>query len=149
MSKLNEAINSNNIRGIKSAILAYLSADPLDQSGEIKNAISAVDSKGIILWESHDDTELLQNPTSWTKDYFAELQSHLITNFSKERLVHALKVGRHAYREELNRPKQAAPSQRPTSARRPQQGGNNDMGKMLVAGAAILAVGLVIYLVAK
>lgn len=149
MSKLNEAITSNNIRGIKSSILAYLSADPLDRSGEIKNAMAAVDSKGISLWEIHDETELLQNPTSWTKDYFAELQSHLITNFSKERLAHTLKVGRHAYREELSRPKPTAQPKRPTGSRQAQQGGNNDMGKMLVAGAAILAVGLVIYLVAK
>ncbi|WP_050179699.1 hypothetical protein [Domibacillus robiginosus] len=144
MSKLNEAIQSNNIRGIKSAIVAYLSADPLDKSGKVKEAMATVDAKGIQLWQAHDGTELLSDRSKWTKEYFAELQSHLLTNLSKECLEHALKVGRHAYREELNSSQSA---QQPSIKQ--QQGGKSDMGKFLLAGATVLAVGVVIYLAVK
>lgn len=144
MSKLNEAIQSEDIRGIKSAVLSTISADPLDKSGEVKKAMAAVDVKDIQVWQAHDGTELSADPSEWTKDYFAELQSHLVTNFSKECLEHTLKVGRHAYREELSRPH---PAQQ--SAIKPRQGGNSEMGKFLLAGAAVLAMGATIYLAVK
>lgn len=146
MSKLNEALQTKNIRGIKSAILAYLSADPLDRSGEVKRAIVTINQTGIELWQKHDGTTPLFEETSkWTKDYFAELQSHLITNFSKEGVEHVLKVGRHAYREELNRPKEPV---RPTGNSKPQ-GGQDNTGKLMMAGVAVVAAGIVLYLMLK
>ncbi|MER2107071.1 MAG: hypothetical protein ABS949_09030 [Solibacillus sp.] len=149
MSKLTEAIQTKNIRGIKSAILAYLSADPLDRSGEIKQAIATIDATGIAMWEQHDGTTpLFTESVKWTKDYFAELQAHLITNFSKEGVELALKVGRHAYREELNRPKEPTGPSRPSSKSQ-SKGGNDDAGKYMMAGAAVVVVGIALYLILK
>lgn len=149
MSKLNEALQTKNIRGIKSAILAYLSADPLDRSGEVKRAIATIDQTDIVLWQKHDgSTPLVDETSKWTKDYFAELQSHLITNFSKEGVEHALKVGRHAYREELNRQKEPVRPSRPAGNSK-HQGGQDNMGKLVMAGVAVVATGIALYLILK
>lgn len=151
MSKLSEAIQTQNIRGIKSSILTGISADPLDRKGEIKKAIATIDAQGIQVWEQFDGTSLTVDRASWTKEYFGELQANLVTDFSKEVLEHTLKVGRHAYREELNQPKPTPTqqSQRTTGPQTRPQGGNADMGKYLMAGAAVIAVGVLVYLVVK
>ena len=149
MSKLTEALYAKDIRNIKSSIISYLTADPLDKSGEIKKAIATIDANGIAAWQPHDeDTPLYTDTSNWTKEYFADLQAHLVTNFSKPSLELALKVGRHAYREELNRQKQPVRTTQSTYSSQ-NRSGNDDMGKILVAGAAVIAVGIVIYILAK
>lgn len=152
MSKLSEALQTGDIKTIKSSTIAYLSADPLDKSGEIKKAIATIDGQGINIWQPHDeDTVLYTEPSKWTKSYFAELQAHLVTNFSKSCLELALKVGRHAYREELNRPTQQEKPRMNTNQTHQthQTGGNDQLGKILMAGAAVIVAGIAIYLIAK
>lgn len=149
MSKLNEALQTKNIPGIKSAILSNLSIDPLDRSGEVKRAMTTINQTGIDLCQKHDGTTPLIDETSkWTKDYFAELQAHLLTNFSKEGVEHALKVGRYAYRDELNRSEDPLRPSRPAGNSK-HQGGQDNTGKFMMAGVAIVAAGFAIYLILK
>ncbi|MFB5089468.1 hypothetical protein PGC35_20170 [Psychrobacillus sp. PGGUH221] len=150
-TRLQEAIQQVDIENIQTALLAYITSDPLDKSGEINSALQHIDEKGINIWDTHNKRDLIINPAEWTKSYFGKLQSHLITNFSKERFELLMKVGREAYKEELNHqePVKSLPKKSQLTNETHITGGSSGVGKFLVTGVTIVALAAIVYLVVK
>ncbi|GEN81836.1 hypothetical protein SLU01_01480 [Sporosarcina luteola] len=145
-NSLMQAIDSGDVKKIQTRLMTYLSTNPLDSKQEVKQALRMIDEKEIAVWDEHDGREFVESRDEWTKDYFGKLQAQLITNFSKKRVEYILKVGRVAYRDELNRPEPARKSpSRPTSS----QSNNSNMGKFIGVGLAVVATVAVVYWVIK
>lgn len=151
---LQKAVESKNIRNIRSAISSYMVSDPTDSRGEIHRAVRHVESNGIKnLWEPHDN-EQFKNKNEWDKEYYGVLQAELMFNFSKERFNHALEVGRTVYRknskENNNTSKTSATSKWDNKS--PSNNRNeSDIKKFLpvLIGIGMAAAAVIIYLVNK
>jgi hypothetical protein len=149
-SKLEIAIAAGNVKDIQTAIKAYITADPLDKSGEVENGISSAESRGLKIWQDHDKKPFIEDKSQWNKDYFRQLQTQMMMNFSKERITHMLKVAKVAYKDELSlpvQPKISVSTQLPTTSQ-PQVQRPTDGKKLIpiiVGGIVILvAVGAII-----
>lgn len=98
MSKLDQAIAEKNIVGLQNLLKAYLTGDPTDSNATIKQSLQKVQASGIDIWEQHDGKILnTSSKESWDEDYFVDLQVDLRMNFSKERFLHMLEVGKKVY----------------------------------------------------
>ncbi|MFM9532561.1 hypothetical protein [Lysinibacillus sp. IITD104] len=97
MSKLLHAIETNNIEDIQKFLKANITVNPNDSENSMKTALKKIEQKNLPIWEQHDDATFNTNRTEWTQDYFVELQVDLRMNFSKERFMHMLEVGKVAF----------------------------------------------------
>ena len=95
MSKLDQAIAEKNIFGLKNLLKAYLTGDPTDFNA-ISNKVFKKLAKKTGLIYGNIMTEKLNTSSkeSWDEDYFVDLQVDLRMNFSKERFLHMLEVGK-------------------------------------------------------
>lgn len=152
---LQKAVESKNIRNIRSAISSYMVSDPTDSRGEIHRAVRHVESNGIKnLWESHDN-EQFKNKNEWDKEYYGVLQAELMFNFSKERFNHALEVGRAVYKKAPKQNNNNTSERFVTSKWDVKSPSNNrnesDIKKFLpvLIGIGVAAAAVIIYLVNK
>lgn len=98
MSKLDQAIAEKNIVGLQNLLKAYLTGDPTDSNATIKQSLEKIRVSGIDIWKKHDGKILnTSSKESWDEDYFVDLQVDLRMNFSKERFLHMLEVGKTVY----------------------------------------------------
>ncbi len=98
MSKLDQAIAEKNIVGLQNLLKAYLTGDPTDSNATIKQSLQKIQVNGIDIWQRHDGKVFnTSSKESWDEDYFVDLQVDLRMNFSKERFLHMLEVGKKVY----------------------------------------------------
>ncbi|EOQ16029.1 hypothetical protein KQ3_04943 [Bacillus cereus B5-2] len=97
MNKLNQAITEKNIVGLRNLLKAYITGDPADSDATIKNSLQKIYANGIDVWQPYDGKELNMSSNTWNEDYFVDLQVDLRMNFSKERYLHMLEVGKKVY----------------------------------------------------
>ncbi|MCM3024410.1 hypothetical protein [Heyndrickxia ginsengihumi] len=98
MSKLDQAIAEKNIVGLQNLLKAYLTGDPTDSKATIKQSLQKIQASGIEIWQHHDGKILnTSSKESWDEDYFVDLQVDLRMNFSEERFLHMLEVGKKVY----------------------------------------------------
>lgn len=148
---LQKAVESKNIRNIRSAISSYMVSDPTDSRGEIHRAIRYVENQGIKnLWEPHDN-EQFKNESEWDKEYYGLLQAELMFNFSKERFNHALKVGKTVYVKKVNNNSGALSTPKWDIKNQSNNGQEFDIKKLLpvLIGIGVAAAAVIIYLVNK
>lgn len=100
MNKLNQAIEENNITDIRNILKAYMTSDPTDSNKQIQTILEEIANKEVDIWEEHDRNEL--NLSSWSEEDFLDLQVDLRMNFSRERFMHMLDVGKEVYGSEKN-----------------------------------------------
>lgn len=110
MSSLLEAVESKDTLSIRKYLKSYITVDPADGNGTIKKALQEIASKSLNVWEEHDGGELKQSRQDWNENYFVDLQVDLRMNFSKERYMHMLEVGKVVFPAPVSQPK-PAPSQ--------------------------------------
>ncbi|PGR04078.1 hypothetical protein [Priestia megaterium] len=151
---LQDAINNNRIRHIRSAISSYMVSDPTDFRDEIKSAIDYVEKNGKVedLWQDHDGRSF-KDSLEWNEEYFGLLQAQLMNNFSKKRFNHALKVGKEVYGKDQAEQiiMSGKPANKVNFSKIPDNRNGSDMGKFLpvLIGMGVAAVTLIIYLVNK
>ncbi|HFJ9318655.1 TPA: hypothetical protein ACGW54_003971 [Bacillus tropicus] len=97
MNKLNQAITEKNIVGLRNLLKAYITGDPADSDATIKNSLQKIYANGIDVWQPYDGKKLNMSSNTWNEDYFVDLQVDLRMNFSKERYLHMLEVGKKVY----------------------------------------------------
>ncbi|WP_053400313.1 hypothetical protein [Priestia koreensis] len=98
MSKLDQAITEKNIVRLQNLLKAYLTGDPTDSNETVKESLQKIQVNGIDIWQHHDGKILhTSSKESWDEDYFVDLQVDLRMNFSKERFLHILEVGKKVY----------------------------------------------------
>lgn len=102
-----DAVEQNDLKKIRAALSTYLSKNPTNENKEVTDAVAYVNQhfQGG-LWDAPDDRPFEENPSNWSKDYFAGLKSDLRNNFSKQRFVHILSVGQEIYKKKQVSPKQ-------------------------------------------
>lgn len=154
MSKLEQAISEKNIVGIRNLMKAYLSSDPTDSNATIKQSLQRIQTSGIDIWETQDEKQLSTSKEAWDEDYFVDVQVDLRMNFSKERFLHILEVGKKVYGVSVAKAA-AQTTPRPAQNNRPQvqkqqsPSVNNEKknSALLWGAAAIGAIILIIVLV--
>ncbi|AEH48651.1 hypothetical protein [Parageobacillus thermoglucosidasius] len=149
---LDQAIQEKNVRKIRSAIVSYIMADPLDRNNETLKVIDKVKSAGIHIWEEHDGRDFEHDRTKWDKKYFSQLQAQLMTNFSKERFHHTMEVGKEVYKGELTAKSSDSSnhfSKVNISRNVGSKKNNTSLGKNIVAGMVVIATAAVLYYLIK
>lgn len=105
MNKLFQAIELEDISEIEIYLKAFITGNPSDSDNTIKQALKQIESKNLNVWEKHDGATFQNNRKDWTEDYFVDLQVDLRMNFSKERFMHMLEVGKEAFPASVEQPK--------------------------------------------
>lgn len=108
MNKLIKAIEIGNILDTKNYLKAYITGDPTDSDNSIKAALKQIETENLSVWDKHDGAVFNMNKDAWTQDYFVDLQVDLRMNFSKERFLHMLEVGKVAFPMSIEQPIQVA-----------------------------------------
>lgn len=90
---LRESIAGGNIRDIRGALLGYVEMDPAFKSSMFLDAIDYVAGVGFSVYESHDQSLFAQEGCPDT-DRFYQIKTHLHHNFSQERVLELMRVGR-------------------------------------------------------
>jgi hypothetical protein len=150
MSKLTDAINNENISDIRNSLKANLTADPADMNNFIKSALRQVEQKNLPIWQEHDGATFNTNRSAWTEDYFVDLQVDLRMNFSKERFLHMLEVGKVAFPAPVVQPsaqvKSTSNGSRPQSTSQGSNGGKKNISLLLVGLAVVILIAIIVKL---
>jgi len=104
MNKLELALQSENIQEIKNCLKAYITGDPTDADGSIRKALIQIDKKQLQVFEKNEESNFVTDKSRWSQDYFVDLQVDLRMNFSKERFIHMLEVGKVAFKQTQQTP---------------------------------------------
>jgi hypothetical protein len=94
-ASLIQAISSENIEGVREALLTYIRRDP----GNIEEIMRALNyAKELIegIFEPHDEKEF-KDVEQWSKEYFLNVLDDMYSNFSEIRFQHICLVGAHIY----------------------------------------------------
>lgn len=152
MNKLLQAVEIGDISEIEIYLKAFITGDPADSDNSIKMALKQVEMKNLNIWEQHDGASFNTNRATWTQDYFVDLQVDLRMNFSKERFMHMLEVGKLAFPMPVEQPKVAQPNVVTKSNTYPNNSAQNGTsGKkdqtllyMGIAGVAVVVIAVVL-----
>jgi len=93
-------LRNKDIVRIRGALLNYFIEDRADEKKEIRKAIEYVEKNtDENLWQKNDENEyeIKKDPSQWNNEYYSLQLVYLGSNFSKERVEHVLKVGKHLY----------------------------------------------------
>lgn len=101
-------IKNGDIVRVRGALLNYFVEDSADEKKEIKKAIAYAETNCPNLWLNNDvaEYEINEDVSKWNDEYYSLQLVYLGSNFSKKRVEHILKVGKHLY----TKPSQAATS---------------------------------------
>ncbi|CAM4489790.1 LPXTG-motif cell wall-anchored protein [Paenibacillus endophyticus] len=90
-----EAVSKNDIEQVRVALSTYLSKNPTNEQNEVIHAAEYSESRlSEQLWVQHDDMFIEKDSMKWTTDYLGQLKSDLRYNFSKERFMFIIEVGK-------------------------------------------------------
>lgn len=152
MNNLLQAVTNGNMSEIKNYLKAYITGDPADTDNSIKSALKQIEMKNLNIWEQHDGATFNTSRSAWTQDYFVDLQVDLRMNFSKERFMHMLEVGKLAFPMPVEQPKVVQPKVVTKSNTYPNNSPQNGTsGKkdqtllyMGIAGVAVVVIAVVL-----
>lgn len=99
-ASLIEAISTENIKGIRTALIEYIRTNP----SNVEESISALNyAQEFIdeIFEVHNDKEF-KKTQDWNKDYFLNSLEELNLNFSEERFQHLCLVGAYIYSKDYS-----------------------------------------------
>ena len=98
---LKESCDNKNVEYVRGALIAIMQADPTTKTNKLENSIRYAEDCGISVFEEETDPDLLINSNSceWDSRYYARTLAYLNNNFTKERLLHAIEVGRAIHSE--------------------------------------------------
>lgn len=96
---LRRALGSKDPIRIKTSLLNYIRKDPGDNKALILPAFERTLRLYPELLEEHRDFEdqYFCDPTKWNEHYFSLILVRLMDNFSRERFLHLVQVGRFLY----------------------------------------------------
>ncbi|BCG58115.1 hypothetical protein [Paenibacillus sp. URB8-2] len=162
-----EAVNNRDIEQVRVALSTYLSKNPTNEQNEVTQAAEYAESRlSEPLWVEHDDMYIEKDSSKWTTDYLGQLKSDLRYNFSKERFLFIIEVGKKVrpFKGKINpvqttvqtirKPdtqssSQAATKETPVSTRVTDPGKPNTKW-LVIAGLGGLAIlGVALFLLAK
>ena len=160
---LKESVENKDVSMVRGALVGILQADPVTATSELEESIRYAEENGVDVFAQENDSSLSVNlnKEEWTDRYFARTLTYLRHNFTKERLLHAIEVGRAT---QSAQPKSPAPTpvqkKETDSAERQASSGKNttrttqkpadaeqNWMPALMAGGAIAA--LILYLLFK
>lgn len=95
--EFNEAVKTKNIRRIKIMMKDSLLLDTTFKDFEEMKIRALQDIPMNELYDKHDNRELIQDSSNWTKDYMNKLMVQVIGNFSEDRVEHLKKVVQYLY----------------------------------------------------
>lgn len=157
---LKESVENKDLDMIRGALIGILQADPATKTHKLENGIRYAESYGINVFEEEMNPkyQINNNKDEWDSRYFARALAYLSNNFTKERLLHAIEVGRATHQEQYNadepiqKPKTTPhnnESKQKTSGttQRRTEPDQNWISATLIAGGAIAA--LLLYLLFK
>jgi len=99
-ASLIEAISSEDIKGIREALIEYIRRNP----SNVEEVISALNySHEFIdeIFEVHDNKKL-KKTQEWNKEYFLKTLEDLSDNFSEQRFHHVCLVGAYIYTKDYS-----------------------------------------------
>lgn len=155
MNKLFQAIEAKDAEEIEIYLKAFITSNPADTNNTIKQALQKIESMNISLWEKHDGAEFKTNRQEWIEDYFVDLQVDLRMNFSKERYMHMLEVGKIAFPTKLGQSKTTTQSMKNKNPNNNtlKDGTEPKKGQTLlymgVAGVAVVVLAVVLVKIIK
>lgn len=150
MNNLFQAVENENIADIKNYLKAYITGDPADADNSIKTALKKIEMKSLNVWEQHDGTTFNMSRNNWTQDYFVDLQVDLRMNFSKERYMHMLEVGKVAFPTPVEQPKSKTQTTKANNSSYNQTANGTESKKdqtllyMGIAGVAVVVLAVVL-----
>lgn len=166
---LKESVENKDVSMVRGALVGILQADPVTATSELENSIRYAEENGIDVFAQESDPSLSvnMNKEDWNDRYFARTLTYLRHNFTKERLLHAIEVGRatqcvqpqasvpaSTQKKQTGSAQRQAPSGKTTTGKttkrttqKPEDTELNWVPAALVAGGAIAA--LVLYLLFK
>lgn len=90
-----EAVNNRDIEKVRLALGTYLTKNPTNDQNEVVQATEYAENRmSEPLWVQHDGMHIEKDSTKWTTDYLGQLKSDLRYNFSKERFLFIIEVGK-------------------------------------------------------
>ncbi|MGG1639105.1 hypothetical protein [Paenibacillus sp. NRS-1760] len=90
-----EAVGKADIEQVRVALSTYLSKNPTNEKNEVIHAAEYAESRlSEPLWVQHDDMFIEKDSNKWTTEYLGQLKSDLRYNFSKERFMFIIEVGK-------------------------------------------------------
>lgn len=90
-----DAVNNRDIEQVRVALSTYLSKNPSNEQNEVVQAAEYAESRlSEPLWVQHDGMYIEMDSSKWTTEYLGQLKSDLRYNFSKERFLFIIEVGR-------------------------------------------------------
>jgi len=142
--------------------VAIIQADPATRTSKLEDGLRYAEANGIDVFESENNPSfpIVENQAEWDSRYYARTLAYLENNFTKERLLHAIEVGRVTHPEQCEpaRPVQAEESGKTeklewvpdepkksshTTHRKPERSG---LPLALLAGGAVAALLLYLFL---
>lgn len=159
-----DAVNNRDIEQVRVALSTYLSKNPTNEQNEVVQAAEYAESRlSEPLWVQHDGMYIEKDSSKWTTDYLGQLKSDLRYNFSKERFLFIIEVGKKvrpfkgrvtttqtsmqpSRRTDTPSSSQSAIKQEPITTRVVDSGKSNTKWLVIagLGGLAILAVALIL-----
>ena len=106
------AVGNRNMIQIHNELCSIIHKDPSFITRDFNDALGYVKSSGVVgVIQPHDQAATLPK-ASWDKEYWAQVVSDLMDNFSEERIQHVREIGRHLFGSPA--PSYSSPSSSPT-----------------------------------
>ncbi|KRE50630.1 hypothetical protein [Paenibacillus sp. Soil724D2] len=92
---LRDAVSKGDMEQVRVGLSTYLSKNPTNEGNEVTDAAEYAASRlSEPLWLKHDNQHMESEKSKWTTDYLGLLKSDLRNNFSKERFLFIIEVGK-------------------------------------------------------